>query len=544
MSEHEAVVQAGARRISAVWIVPIVAVVLGAWMVGYNYYAQGPVIEIHFTTAAGIEAEKTRIRARDVEIGVVDTVRFTRDFEGVVVEAQIEKFAERLLRDDTEFWVVRPRIGAGGVSGLGTIVSGAYIELSAGSGSPGRREFQGLEDPPITTLGTPGLHLTLFSDRGGSVGTGDAISFRGITVGKIEDTVLDLERGEVRYDVFIEAPYDTLITSATRFWNASGISFSASAAGVSIGTESLQSLIAGGVAFDLPEGVSPGEPVAARSRFELHPNLDSINETPYQYSAQFVVSFTQSLRGLMPGAPVEMRGIRIGTVDRVLIEERARVLDGSGGAFPVLIRIEPGRFRLGDTQDGADRIRAILPQAVGNGLRASLQSGNLLTGSMVVALDYYPDAEAVTLGEYAGYPELPTISGGLQRIELQMASILETINALPLDAIGRSLQGSLQRLEGTLAAATRTLDGLDSVIQGESTQTLPLELTATLSELRALLAGYSADSPIYHELHGVAFEVRETLANLESFTRTLEAQPNAVIFGRKVEADPQPMADR
>ena len=204
----------------------------------------------------------------------------------------------------------------------------------------------------------------------------------------------------------------------------------------------------------------------------------------------------------------------------------------------------PGRFALGDSAEGVERVRAVVPQAVANGLRASLQSGNLLTGSLVVALEYYPDAEPLAVGEYAGHPEIPSVPGGMQRLEQQIAALLDKMNALPVESIAGSLDASLVRLEGTLAAATNTLRDVSAVLDRESTQALPEELVATLAELRQVLAGYSTASPLYDELHGVAFEVKETLTSLEALTRTLEGQPNALIFGREAQTDPEPKVTR
>jgi paraquat-inducible protein B len=186
----------------------------------------------------------------------------------------------------------------------------------------------------------------------------------------------------------------------------------------------------------------------------------------------------------------------------------------------------------------------VVPAAVANGLRAVLQSGNLLTGSLVIGLEFFPEAEPLALGEYAGHPEIPTRPGGLQRLEQQIGALLEKINGLPLESVARSLDAGLHRLDGTLATATATLQGVNTLVMQDSTQELPAELVATLSELRRVLAGYSAESPLYDEIHSAAFEIKETLTTLEALTRTLEAQPNAIIFGRKPEVDPEPKVSR
>jgi paraquat-inducible protein B len=249
------------RRISGIWLVPIVAVVIGIWMVIDNLMSRGPEITIVFSTGEGIEANKTKIKFRAVDVGLVGGVGLDDDLEHVVVTAQLDKAARSLLREDTQFWVVRPRIGPGGVSGLGTLLSGGYIQLAPGAGAEGRRKYAGLESPPVTPAGTPGLKLTLTSEEAGSVGSGDPILYRGFRVGRIETDEFDVDSQKMHYGAFIEAPYDELITSATRFWNASGIALSAGADGLEVDIASLESLLVGGVVFGLPEGIRPGRPI-------------------------------------------------------------------------------------------------------------------------------------------------------------------------------------------------------------------------------------------------------------------------------------------
>ncbi len=420
MSETRATVKRR-RRIAPIWLVPIVAVLLGLWMVVHSYRSQGPEIAIIFATAEGIEAGKTKIKARSVEVGLVESVELGEDLESVVVKAKLERFATPLLRADTQFWVVRPRIGAAGISGLGTIMSGGYIELAPGTGPEGRRRFNGLEEVPVTPAGTPGLKLELVSERAGSVGAGDPILYRGFEVGRVESAEFDVETQRVRYAAFIEAPYKSLVTTTTRFWNDSGIAFSATADGIEMSTGSLQSLLLGGVSFGVPEGVKPGDPVEGGVAFKLFPDYRSINERPYHHSIEYVVEFARSVRGLRPGAPVEYRGLPAGHVDRLLLEELvAEGGRGEGAPIPVLIRLEPGRLEMGDSQRGAERLSRGIETGVRNGLRATLSTGNLLTGSLYVSLDMYPDEAPAELGSFAGHPTIPTISSGLEGIQQQI----------------------------------------------------------------------------------------------------------------------------
>ena len=257
MADNPQVVVSKRRKLPAIWIVPLIALLLGMWMVITHYLTRGPEISITFSTAEGIESEKTKIKALNVDVGLVESVQLNPDLQSVTVIARIEREAASLLRDDSKFWVVRPRIGASGVSGLGTLLSGAYIELSPGKGKEGNRNFQGLEEAPVTPSTTPGLNLTLLSEDAGSVSTGDPVLYRGYNVGRIESTKFVTETQRLQVTIFIESPYDSLVTSNTRFWNTSGILFQASADGISLQTGSLESLLLGALPLTYPKAQTP-----------------------------------------------------------------------------------------------------------------------------------------------------------------------------------------------------------------------------------------------------------------------------------------------
>ena len=510
MSDTEAIVSER-RRISKIWIVPIIAVLLGAWMVYFTWSNQGPEITIVFKTAEGIEAGKTKLKARSVEIGLVESVILGEDMESVEVVAQLEQSALPLLREDTQFWVVRPRIGAGGISGLGTIVSGGYIELTPGDGETGRREFVGLEDLPVTPVGTPGLQLTITSERAGSVSTGDPILYHGFRVGRVESTEFDMSDQHVHYSAFIEAPYDKLVSSNTRFWNASGISFSATADGVEVDVGSLQSILFGGVALGLPDGIGAGNPVENGESFELYSDFASVNERPYRHGIEYVVRFGRSVRGLKRGAPVEWRGLPIGKVERILMEEMmtASSMRGEGEPIAVLLRLEPGRLTLPDSEESVETLRRTIEMGVKNGIRATLSTGNLLTGSLYVAMDMYRDEPTDEVGVFAGRPTIPTVSSGLEGIGVKVSSLLDKLNALPVDQIVATADSTLRELRSTIAQ-------VGALVASDGVQSLPSDLEATLAELE------------------------RTLRSVEELARTLEERPSSLIFASDPELDPEP----
>jgi paraquat-inducible protein B len=529
VAEAEARISTPRRRISTIWLVPIVALLLGTWMVIHTLRSQGPEIEIVFASGASLEADKTKIKFRDVEVGLVESVGLDEDLESVVVTARLEKEATPLLREDTQFWVVRPRVGPGGVSGLGTLLSGGYIQIAPGSGKPGRRDFEGLEDPPVTPTGAPGLHFKMVSDHAGSVGSGDPILYKDFRVGRIESAEFDVASQKMHYGAFIEAPYDELVTSASRFWNASGVSLSAGADGIEVRTASLESLLVGGVLFGLPLGVVPGKPVETGETFTIYESYAAVNERPYRKSVEYVLRFPQSVRGLRPGAPVEYRGIRMGAVERVLLTEMAsRGLTGKGESIPVLVRLEPGRLELPDTEEGVATLTRVIEAAVGNGLRATLSTGSLITGSLFVYIDVYPDAKPAAMAEFAGRPTIPTVASGLGGIEVQITNLLDKLNALPV--------------EDLLEQVDRLLADVDAIVASQAAQDLPASLDATLVEMRGALASVSADSAMQERLLRTMTELDRTLTALRRLLRTLDDKPNAVIFSREPRADPEPPA--
>jgi paraquat-inducible protein B len=531
------------RRFNPIWVVPLVAVVIGLYMVVHTRLTEGPEITINFSTAEGLEAGKTKLRYRDVDIGVVESVGLSKSMEDVIVTAKLDRSASDMLREDTRFWVVRARVGAGAVSGLGTLLSGAYIQLDPGKGKPGQRIFTGLEVPPLTPADAPGVRLVLYSEDAGSVSSGDAIVYHGFKVGRIESVTFDSKTRQVRYDAFIDAPYNDLVTSSTRFWNVSGIAINATAAGINVITGSLDTILLGGVAFDNLPGLPPGDKAQSGAIYKLNASYAELEEDPFQYRAYFITRFTQSLRGLEPGAPVEYRGIQIGRVERVLMKELALGQNVvSGSAIPVLVYLEPGRLGVGDSPELVEFMKKTVDSGLQNGLRASLQTGNLLTGKLYVSLDFYPDAEPAAPEEYEGYVVIPSIPSGLGRIEQQVATLLDNINALPLGTTVTEMNKALAGLDDTLVAMTATMGSLQGVLDQDSTRAMTAELNATLAEVRKTMAGLSPDSAVGDSLTSSLYELNRTLRNIEELTRTLSDQPNALLFPVDAPADPTPEA--
>lgn len=530
------------RRPSSVWIIPIVAALLGLWLVYDFYTSQGPVAEVRFETAEGLAAQKTEVRCRSVKVGAVEAVRLSDDLDSVVVAIRMDLEAKDLLREDTQFWVVRPRVGATGVSGLETIVSGAYIELDPGVSEELARVFTGLEQAPLTPQGVPGVHLVLEADEAGSLGPGAPVTHRGIEVGRIESIAFDPARRIVAFRAFINAPHDVLITANTRFWNTSGISAEIGAAGISFETGSLQSLLGGGVAFHVPAGMPPGRPAEDGAVYPLYENHRSVDEVKLDLRLTCLLLFEGTVRGLAEGAPVEFRGVRVGAVAGIsfdLVPPEFRM----AGQIPVLVRLDPEVLARA-TAISAGTDREMIALSVREGLRASLKAGNLLTGRLFVDLDFHEDAapaEVVTIAEYA---VLPTRASSFAHIEEKLVGVLEKIEALPIETTLETASEAITEIADTATVLRETIASVDKLIESKETQRLPADIAATLTALRHTLDSFDAESPIYADLSRTIEELRAAVRNVNSLAGSIERKPNALIFGRPSTKVAPPRAKR
>jgi paraquat-inducible protein B len=516
------------RKLSGIWIIPLLALVLGIYMVIHNYLTEGPSIDIAFKTADGLEAGKTRVKYRDVDMGLVEEVRLNEGLDGVIAKVKMERQALPMLRDDTRFWVVTARIGVGNISGLDTLLSGAYIQLAPGEGATGAREFVALEQPPLTPSGAPGLRVRLTSANAASVSAGDAVLFNGYKVGRVETMTFKPGDRKAHYALFIDAPYHELVDSQTRFWDVSGISLSAGANGFKVETGSMETVLLGGVGFGYPPGVSKGRKVENNAEFELYSSYEEILKNPFRQGTYYVVTTSQSIKGLSPGAPVEFRGITIGRVERILLREALEYteqqgLEGKGSAIPILIYLEPGRMELPDKETSVEIMRKSIKTGVENGLRASLETGSLLTGAKYVNIDYFPNAEAASIGKFLDYTTIPSIETGLGQIEEKLTAVLDKINALPLEE-------TVVSANTTIITLNSTLDSLNTLLENQSTQQLPEQIDKTLQDLRNTLEGLSPDSEMYRSLNSSLLRMNRTLGNVEALTRTLSKQPNAALL--------------
>ena len=531
------------RRLSPIWIVPLVAVLIGAWMLYDNLSGLGPTITLEMKNAEGIEAGKTLIKTRNVEVGRVEDVTLSEDMSHTIITARMKPDTERMLNDEARFWVVKPRIDREGISGLGTVLSGAYIQLLPGNGETAQREFEVLDQPPVAPPDAPGIRVNLVSQVGSSLRAGDPITYQGFTVGRVENTEFDPEEKEMRHRLYIQSPYDVLVTDTTRFWISSGVDVRLDSQGFRVNVESMESLIGGGVTFGVPEDVAMGHPAESEATYQLFSDEESAREGTFDRYLEYVLLVDDTVRGLSRGDSVEYRGVRVGTVEAVPWRFSAPQPDTLNRfAIPVLIRIEPQRFDDAMANFDAEDWRARLERMFEHGLRATLKAGNLLTGALFVDLNFSDDAPPYEAMTFDDKPVFPTISGGFAQIEQKVSNLLDKLNELQVEPILDRLDETMQTSQQTLEQVRQIAESVNAIVSDPATQQLPGNLNDTLQELQNTLNGFSAGSSGYRQLNDTLKQLEMLTRDLQPVAKTLSEKPNALIFDREVQTDPVPRA--
>ncbi len=558
-SDHpEAKVSATVQRsrwLSPIWSIPIVTALIAGFLVWHSYSQRGPTIAITFRSAEGLTAGQSQLRYRDVVMGTVQEITLSPDLQQVTMSVRTTRAAEPLLTENARFWVVKPRLFAGSISGLDTLLSGSYIQVAPATTATGRpaRRFTGLENPPLLTSQEPGRNFMLRADRIGSISLGSPIFYRDLDVGQVLGWDLADMAEYVTIHAFIRAPYDRYVREGSRFWNASGIGLRIGAEGVQLQLESVRALLLGGIAFETPEAARQGREVAPDEVFHLYANQQAANNASLTQRVPVISYFTDSITGLAQGAPVTFQGVRIGEVlgyDLVYdpATQRLRV--------PVRYEIEPQRVA-GASQAGGrgplDNARLLVRQ----GMRARLVSANLLTGQQQISLDMVDNPPPAEITMQGNVIVMPTAPG-------QFASILEGVNrvlagldALPLQDIGRNvnetvagvnalvngpeLRQSLASLQGTLTAAEETMRRLDASLQ-PALRTLPQVMTNlnnTVAQASRLIAsanrGYGDESQFQRDLERMLEQITVAARSLRSLMDQLNRNPESLIRGRSTQ---------
>ena len=518
---------------SLVWIVPLLAFLVGGWLLFDHIRNTGPKITLYLDSAEGLEANNTVVRVLSVNVGKITNIRLRGDGKGVELTAQLNADVKDMMKTDTQFWVVKPRIDGSGISGLNTLVSGSYIAFIPGKAEQSKDTFEVSDIPPVAALGQDGLRLKLSGGVGKMLDIGAPVVYESLPVGQVESVHFDPETRRTDYTVFIGHPNDTLINARSRFWLDSGIRLRTDGGGFQLDSAPLGALISGAIAFSTPDKTA--QAAAEGQQFELYANRAAADSLPGERAIYYTAFFKQSVRGLAAGSPVEYKGLRVGSVADVPYFAPGDSLKlFSDGFIPVRLRIEPHLIEKNADHESREYWQNALQTAFARGLTASLAADNLILGSKMIELaDNGSGAPLRPTAEYAGVPVIATRSGGgLDDLQNQLSALLDKLNRLPLDKTVGELNGSLAELKHTLKSA-------NSLLAKPQTQAIPAELNQTLAELRQTLRGVSPASPVYRDVQDTLRRIDRTLGDAQPLLDTLKEKPNSLIFNQNSK-DPVP----
>jgi paraquat-inducible protein B len=516
-------IQPRKHRPPIVWVIPLIAVAIGIGMLVHAKLQEGPSITVNLDTASGLEAGKTLVKYKEVVVGTVSSVGLSDDDNRVLATVQFQKSAQRLLHADTRFWIVRPQIGPGGVSGIDTLLSGAYIAVDPGTLPKAKKSYVALENPPMVTSGEQGRSFVLKTDDLNSLSVGSLLYFRHIEVGRISAYSLDGATKTVSIRVFVRAPYDQFVSTGTRFWNASGLDVSLSSAGLKMRTQSLATIMSGGIAFDSAPDITDLTEAAQDTVFPLAVDQDTAQSDRQGTPIFFQLRFPEALRGLEKGASVEFFGVDVGEVRKVALD-----YDPPTRKFSVVVDLAVYAHRLGSVlakfpsdQGNEAQVAAFVGSMVKDGLRAQARTGNLLTGQLYISLDFVPHATQVSFDGQRRPLSIPTVPGSLSQLQEQLAGIVNKIQKIPFDSIGKGVDHDVAELGKTLNLL--------------NTQTLPTahatlgQATSTFQTANGLL---QPDSSLQTNLNQLLVELTRLSYSVRGMSDLLTEHPESLIRGR------------
>jgi paraquat-inducible protein B len=543
-------------RFQLIWLVPLVALLVAGYLAWETIHSRGPVITISLRTAEGLQAGQTKVRHKAVELGTVRSISLSDDLSHVNVQVQMRREAIPELTDQARFWVVRPRLAGGNVSGLDTLLSGAYIELDPGSpeqmdrGTP-QRSFEGLDDPPAVRSDEPGTTYVLTTPRIGGITSGSPVLYRDVAVGEVLRWTFGPQGQGFIVTIFVRKPFDAFVHDATEFWNSSGVSLDLGADGVTLRLESLQAVLSGAVSFDTePEGRAT--PVSQPgAQFRMYHNRATAAAAGYKRRLAFVTRFYGSVRGLAVGAAVELYGITLGNVTGVKLQ-----FDPAGNETYVEVRfeIQPERIlKLAqiDTEDPLEVTRNL----VRRGLRMEVHTVNYLTSQMVLSMDFLPDAPPADVSRLPdGAVLVPSQASGLDGLTTGATAVMQSLAKVPFDKIGRDLDTLLTgastvanapELRQSIATLSATLLQVQDLVRkfdtgaGPALRQLPAiadNLNTALARTTKLVnsadAAYGANSDLQRNLDRLLAQFSDAARSVRLLADFLAQHPEALIQGR------------
>lgn len=522
---------------SLIWLIPILAAVIGISLAANTWFQRGPEITLVFNSAEGLEAGKTKVKYKEVDIGAVQSLTLSEDRSHVLVSVQLKKEARSFTAADSRFWIVRPRIAGSGVSGLSTLLFGSYIGADAGVSTDKSDSFTGLEVPPIVTRDTSGTQYVLHATDIGSLDIGSPVYCRRIKVGQVTAFDLDDDGKGVTLRIFINAPYNKFIGINTRFWHASGFDMQISATGFTLNAQSLATVMLGGLSFQSPEE-KLGPPAKENTAFVLAENQAKALKEEDGQSEIILLNFKQSVRGLVPGAEVSFRGLVLGQVKSIGIEyDRER----QEFSMPILVEIYPDRlgrkfveYRTQSKYTPQQRLQFM----INRGLSAQLRTANFLTGQVYIAFDFFPKAIPVKKNtpQHAGntdtsspFLQLPTIPNSTDEIQTQVSEIARKLSKVPFDQIGNDLQDTLKVLKQMLDSTGQLAEKLNDDVAPEITAAMK-DVRKTVNAVERTLA---EDAPLQQDLRQSLQELTRAAASLRILTDYFERHPESIIRGKR-----------
>ncbi|MDF7675728.1 intermembrane transport protein PqiB [Neisseriaceae bacterium ESL0693] len=513
---------------AAVWLIPILALLTGAWLLFQHIRHTGPEITLYMKDADGIEVNTTVIKVLNVSVGKVTAIKISPDEKGVQIKAQLTADVKNMMREDTRFWIVKPRIDQSGITGLNTLVSGSYIAFTPGHSSKTAESFKVADLPPASAIGQTGIRLKLKGHSDKLLSPGSPLLYGDISAGQVEKAFFDPKDNSVHYQIYVNSPYDSLIGSKVKFWLQTGVQVTATGGGVHIDSAPIPALLSGAIVFKTTtEG--KGAPIDTNTVFTLYNSQQELENQPSHRAQYYVTFFKQTVRGLNVGAPVEYHGINIGSVADVPYfapNDSHRLFEH--GWVPIRLRLEPARMEINATQQNDNVWQQQIKQALNRGLTASLENDNIITGNQYISLTEAPAStpKLKPMTTYQNYPVIASRNSGLDEIQHQLTDFLTKLNALPLNQ-------TVSELNGTLAQLKTTLKHVDNIMAQDKTQQLPAEINRTLQQLQHTLQGVSPASPMYAHIQQTLQSIDQTLKAAQPTLQTLKQQPNALIFNRR-----------
>lgn len=526
-----------APSISPIWIIPLVALVIAAWLAMRSWQQKGTEIEIVFDNANGIQVGQTQVRLKDVPVGKVTKMRLSGDLSQVRVFALLDRQVSRHLSENSRFWLVSPRVSASGVSNLGTLISGIYIVMDPGKPGDSRSVFTGLTEPPAIQSDDQGTQFVLLADSLGSIDLGSPVYFRQLKVGEVTSYKLADSGNNVEIRIFIEAPHDKLVLQRSRFWNVSGVDVSIGADGIKAEVGSLASIINGGIAFENTVGFEAPQRATSDHQFYLYTDRNSVMDERYTLKYFYLLKFSHSVRGLSEGAPVEFRGIKVGEV----VDVQLHTVDKNPESLHVYISMEPQRLD-SSGEPSREEFDALLESLVGQGLRAKIKTASLITGSRMIDLGFPVDPAPGKFIRSTQFAEIPTVDDAAEDLEQQLGALTKKINQIPLDKIGADISESLASLNNMLKVLDErnTAAKLDKTLGHVSVASEQLEATMQEAQiamrdmavtLKSVDSVLSPDSQTQYELRSMLQAVQTAAETMERLGEKLNQKPNALIFG-------------